>query len=243
MKSLLVKSELVNRLSLAVLAAFAAVRLYQFATADGQSFESGNADLGECFAIATHISLAVFVLVPLFIVYMVPSLRVFSQITCCTRFPNRERLVVHFLSSAFLKSLLFAFAVNCTAVLVLYAKCPVSFDFSDVAIVAMTSLVLETLFFLACSLLMLAAYLLTSAIGLAAIAVFCYAIWDFVVANTPFVPSQVVIGWHLTQIVYPAPLPVLFVNLAFLAALSVAFACVCFLLVRNRDFIEVEEGQ
>jgi hypothetical protein len=190
----------------------------------------------------TPLEMAVFVLVPLYAALSLPEVRMLENVNFCTRLKNRESTVYCYALLVLSQAIVFAAFINVTAVLILLARSSVVFDLAEFVLVSAVSTALGALFFSACALLLLAVYALTKKIQLAAIALFCYAVWDFLSTHIPYYASILpVVGWRLTQFHYPASVFEVSANVLSLFSLIVVLVCANLVIARRRDFALASE--
>lgn len=211
----------------------ASVRLFQLATSFGGG-PSASADLGERIVEATHLSLAVFLIAPLFVAFALPALRAYFHPCAVLRMGSRAVVLERYCVDSARASIGYSALVVAGSVLLAVAQGCEAPGATGAAVVLLT-LLLQTLFFMACSLVAFAAECISGSKGIAAVSVFLYAVWDFVVTNTPFIPLDVVAGWSLTQVRLPLEIQAVSVQAAGLMAVLAAAYLFSWLSVRICD--------
>lgn len=237
-----IKKLLFNRMTVVVGLIVVAVRAYQVVTLNLKIFDTTTPSLSNFYFNITTINIAVFILVPLFSVFMLPGVRLLQNDSCAIRLKNRESSVYRYLLLALAKGGLLAFLVNVSGVIILLATCPLALDLMDVALLAFITMALETLFFMICALLVLTVFLLVKNIQIAVIALFCYALWDFLSDHIAFLASLLpVIGWHLTEVSYPVSFFGISEKVLPLIVLVALFVCASVMIVGRKDLVQISE--
>ncbi|MDR3136859.1 MAG: hypothetical protein LBU07_05570 [Coriobacteriales bacterium] len=236
------KCFLINRLTIIVVVAIALIQVYRFATYDALRFHVENPDPFAFYFLVTPIEMIIFVMVPLYTIFSIPAIHMLENANFCTRLKNRENTVYRYSLLVFLQAVIFAIFINIMSLLILLIKSPLVFDLTVIAFISLATIVLDTLFFSICALLLLAVYALTKKIQLAALVLFCYAIWDFLIDHIPgYVGILPTIGWRLTEIQCPASLYDVFVKALPLLSLTALLIWINLLVARHRDFARASE--
>jgi hypothetical protein len=234
-----------ERLSIISLGAMLLVRTWQLISFGPDSVAGDAAKTAADFYYSlTSIALGVFVLTPLFLVYILSAVRVFNKTSFCSRLKNRESAVYHFALFALMKSLFYSAVTNVSAVIILLAKC--FDDVNTVAIIKMATIaiILETLYFLVCALLLFLVFSASKKIHYAAVAVLCYAIWDYVASNIPYYADSLPrFGWQLTQVGVPLTIQEAAQNMLLLIVISALVTFAALVVVRKTDILEARSAE
>jgi hypothetical protein len=236
---------LVNRLTIIIAVTFVLIRTCQFVAFDASRFRVDNLDPFMAYYNITPIQMAVFVLVPLYAVLSVPALRMLENANFYTRLKSRERVVCCYALLVFLQSGVFAVLINITGAIILFVESslvPLAFDLTEIVFIVTAATVLDALFFAVCALLLLAVHALTKKVPLAALALFSYAIWDFLIDHIPgYAGILPTVGWRLTEIHYPASFYNASTKTAPLLLLTLLLLWINLLIARRRDFAWTSE--
>ncbi len=239
-----IKGSFWDRSTAVVIIVILAIRTYQLMTLDEQYFIIADTDLPSYYVAVTNIALAVFVLVPLFVMYTLPAIHTTENIYYRIRLKSRESIIYRFLLLSLTKAAFVAVLVNITATMILLIKSPALPDLAQIALSAAATTILEILFFLVCAQLLLVVFALTGRIQIASIVVGVYVIGDFVADHIPFLAGSLpYTGWHLTEISLPPSLLGLAQSMLPLLLLISLLSYANLLVIRNRDLFLSNEAQ
>lgn len=233
---------LFRRSSAVALAALVAIRICQTTSINPADSGDGLFNAAACYSIVSGTNTAAFAIVPLFAFCSASALRNTFDALQCTRYASRESILYRFLAAALVQAFFFTAIVNATALIPLLSRCAHLFGAHDIALVTALNMALETVFFLVCSALMFAVFAATQRMVPAALALFGYAIWDYLIKHVPYHSDELPsIGWQAATVEYPVSLAAVSGKFLLLAAMLCALICLGLLCVRVRDFLSAQD--
>jgi hypothetical protein len=218
---------IVRKEMLIVCAIIFAIRIYQY-------FTSASVAIQDLYLAITPISLATFLLAPLFVLPLTKIVAAFTNFVLAIRVKTSFSLTTCYCFFVFLAALAYVLIVNVTAFALMFVLGVIPFTYS---LQIPITLLCQTLFYEICALLFYLVFSLARKSFVAYILLLCYIVWDYM---TFFIPAKLpMIGWGLTQFsVQELNYAQVTSNLSFLVFITEALIILNLFVNRKQEYIE-----
>lgn len=217
-----------------------ALRCLQCVALSPESFYSAAGQLRFCFLYTTPQSLVCCAFVPLFAPCVTGLLRHMLTPHLIVRHGSKATIVTSLLPRLLARAFAYSATLVITGLVTVFLRSGYVFEPIGYATFALVNIVLETAFFCACGLVVMAVYLRSQSIALPVCAMALYGAFDYLVSF--FIKSDdpsFCVGWGLTMVGPGFDLGMGVVCLARLAAIAVLLGLLCLHQVRSVDLLDV----
>lgn len=220
--------------------ALVALRCVQCVAFSPESFYSAAGQLRFCFLYTTPQGLVCCALVPLFAPCVTGLLRHALTAHLMVRHGARTAIVSSLLPCLSVRALVYSATLVITGLVTVFLRSGYVFEPIGYVTFALVNIVLETTFFYACGLVVIAVYLQSQSMALPVCAMALYGAIDYLVSfviksNDP----SFCVGWGLTMVGPGFDLGMGAMCLARLAAIAVLLGLLCLRRVRSVDLFDV----